>query len=217
MAGLLIAGGAFATQKAFETDKRYIALAMFPILIGLQQFMEGAVWMQAQSGDPQMTRNASLAYLFFVWLIWPVWVPYMTAQLEHEIEKQKRFLNFAFGGLLLGLFLYLPNFWQVEWLQTEIIYRSIAYQCTLLSDPFISQELLFGLYLLIVASPPLLSSHKALRMFGASLIAFVPVTYFFFAYAHVSVLCFFAAMITPYIIYIILNDKCKTFRMEMAT
>lgn len=40
--------------------------------------------------------------------------------------------------------------------------------------------------------------------------AFVPLTYFFFSYAHISVLCFFVAVMTIYIIYVILEDKCET-------
>lgn len=208
MAGLLVAGGVFATRKAHETDARYIPLALFPVLVGIQQAMEGFVWTGAEGGAAYL-HMAALGYLFFTWLVWPSYVPYMTAWLEPEMGKRKLLLFIAQAGLILGLILYLPNFWQAGWLNIEIINHSVAYQCTHITDSFVSHKWSYGLYLAIIGCSPLLSSYRALKIFGAGLITFVPLTYFFFYYAQVSVLCFFAALMTFYIIYVILEDKCS--------
>jgi hypothetical protein len=117
---------------------------------------------------------------------------------------------------MLGLVLYLPNFWNPEWLKVSIINHSIAYQYTFITDNTLPRAIPYLLYLSLIALPPLLSSHRALNIFGAGLVAFVPLTYFFFYYAHVSVLCFFAAGMTLYIIYVILHDKCKTTALWIA-
>lgn len=209
MAGLLIAGGTYALHQAREIDARYIPLALFPVLIGVQQAMEGFVWVAAESGAAYL-RMAALGYLFFTWLVWPSFVPYMTARLEDNSEKQKLFLYVAQAGMILGLILYLPNFWHEGWLSVEIVSHSIAYQCTHLGDQYIPHRIPYGLYLIFISLPPLLSSHRSLNIFGAGLVAFVPLTYFFFASAQISVLCFFAAVMTFYIIYVILEDKCKS-------
>jgi len=217
MAGLLIAGGVFAVHKAQKIDARYVPLALFPILVGIQQLMEGLVWVEAAVGDQNLLRMAALGYLFFTWLVWPTWVPYMVARLEENKRKRKLFYYFAQVGFLLGLFLYLPNFWHPDWLSTEIIKHSISYQCTHFSDPYVSHKLPYGLYLLIIALPPLLASQRALKIFGAGLVSFVPVTYFLFSYAQISVLCFFAAALTVYILHVILENKCAISRAASVT
>lgn len=208
MAGLLVAGGTFAIQKARHTDIRYVPLAAFPVLVGVQQAVEGTVWIQADAENLQ--HLAALVYLFFTWMVWTSYVPYMTARLEGSRRKRLLFLRFAQAGFVLGLVLYLPNFWNPDWLEVGIINHSIAYQCTLITDSVLPRSVPYFLYLALIALPPLLSSHRALNIFGAGLVAFVPLTYFFFYYAHISVLCFFAAVMTLYIIYVILHDKCET-------
>ncbi len=209
MAGLLVAGGVFAIHKAREVDERYLPLAAFPVVVGIQQMMEGFVWTTV-ADDSSYLRMAALAYLFFVWLVWPGFVPYMTARLEENKKKKKFFLYAAQSGLVLGMILYLPNFWNASWLKVEVLNHSIAYQCTHLSDRYIPHKLSYAVYLTVIGLPPLFSSHRALKIFGTGLISFVPVTYIFFSYAQISVLCFFAALMTFYIIYVILGNKCHT-------
>ena len=217
LSGLLVVGGGYAVHKARETDERYVPLALFPVLVGVQQFIEGIVWVEAATYDQDLLRIAALGYLFFVWMIWPVRVPYMTARLEDNLQKRKLFQYFTLAGLVLGSILYLPNLWRPDWLGIEIVRHSVAYQCTYLTDSVLPIDLLYLVYLSIIALPPLLSSFRALNILGAGLVSFVPLTYFFFSYAHVSVLCFFAAVVTLYIIYIILEDRCATYRAKMST
>ena len=208
MAGLLTAGGALALYKAYQTDRRYMALAAFPLLVGVQQALEGGVWVAADTGAADWLRLWALGYLFFVWMVWPVWVPYMSARLEGKKDRQWLFLFFAQAGFLLGVILYLPNFWNPDWLHVEIVHHSIAYQCTFITDVATPREPLYYLYLFLIAVAPLLSSHRALNIFGMGLVVFVPLTYFFFSYANISVLCFFAAAMTLYILYVIAGDWC---------
>lgn len=216
MAGLLAAGGIFAVRKAYEKDMRYVPLALFPVLVGVQQAAEGFVWLGTESGA-SFLRMAALVYLFFMWVVWPSFVPYMTAALEENVKKRKTFRLCAQAGFLLGLVLYVPNFWRPDWLSIETIHHSVVYQCVLLPDFFMPREIPGLLYLLLIGLPPLLSSHRALRIFGAGLAASVPVAYFFFYYAYFSVLCFFAAIMTLYINYVILEDRCPARLMRGST
>lgn len=208
MAGLLTAGGALALRKALQADKHYVPLAVFPVFVGVQQAIEGGVWLAAEAGAAGWLRLLALGYLFFVWMVWPVWVPYMTANLESKTGRRHLFHFLALAGFLLGLILYLPNFWNPDWLRVWIVHRSIAYQCTFIVDPVVSRTPVYLLYLFLVVAAPLLSSHRALNIFGIGLAAFVPLTYFFFSYADISVLCFFAAITTLYILHLIVEDRC---------
>lgn len=213
MSGLLMTGGLYAAHKASIIDKRYLPLALFPFCVGLQQLAEGLVWIAWDLHANNLLRAASLSYLFFVWIFWPVWVPYMTLVLEENDKIKKILYAFIVSGLLLGMILYLPNFWNASWLHTEIVKHSVAYRCTLAADLIFPRSLTYLMYLACIGIPPLFSSHRALNLIGATLICSANLTYFFFSYAEISVLCFFAAAVTVYILYVILGNKCALIKM----
>lgn len=207
MSGFLMAGGFVSLYAASRKDKKYIALALFPLLVGIQQFAEGYVWQGLNFDDRALATTAALVYLFFVWMIWPFWISFMTAQVEPRSRIRMLLYFMAGTGLGLGTILYLPYYWNPDWVNPQIIYKSISYECTLLTDSILPRRAVYAFYLLLVGLPPLLSSYRSLRIFGAGLIAAVPLTYSFFIYSNISVLCFFAAAMTLYLIYIILKDK----------
>src|SRR6266496_491346 len=66
--GVLIVGGAFAGWKALKINKRYFPVSQMPTLAGLQQFMEGHVWMGVNNSDPSMVWWAAMGFIFFSWL-----------------------------------------------------------------------------------------------------------------------------------------------------
>lgn len=206
---ILFVGGSMAVHRTLKTDRRYSALAVFPALVGIQQVAEGFVWLAADSGSDASLRGPALAYLFFTWMVWPSWVPYMVARLEPNSNKKRALYGMALGGLLLGAFLYLPNFWMRDWLSISTLHHSIVYECTFLSADYVPLAIPYLVYLTMIGLPSLLSTHSALKIFGMILIMFVFMTYFFFSYAHVSVLCFFAAAITGYILHIIFFNRCS--------
>lgn len=208
MAGILAGSGGYCTYKALQTDARYLPLAIMPLVIAVQQFMEGFAWIGAQSNNQALLYTSALSYMFFVWVFWPSWVPFMTAVLEPRSDKKKLLSVLAGIGFIFGLFLYVPYFSHPDWLQVRIFCNSLVYETNLILDQFIPRPLTVSIYLALVGATPLVSSHSYLRMFGWSLIFFVPVTHYFYVHAYISVLCFFAAAATIYLIYIVVNQKC---------
>ncbi|MCE7886703.1 MAG: hypothetical protein DYH13_04270 [Alphaproteobacteria bacterium PRO2] len=183
-------------------------MALMPLFVAIQQFFEGLAWVSAENNLPDALYSAALAYMFFVWVFWPSWVPYMTSILEPQ-EKRRRLLSaLSLTALFFGLFLYVPYFFHPAWLQAQILCHSIDYKTTLISDQFIPRPLTALIYLAFVGATPLLSSHRQVKNFGRSLIFFIPLTYFAYSHAYISVLCFFAAMATIQLVYIISEDKC---------
>lgn len=208
VAGLLIAGGSYCLYKADKVDKSYIPLALFPLIVGIQQIAEGLVWRGFSLDDPATVQAAALAYLFFTWIFWPFWVPYMTARLELQKNRAFIFKLCSMAGLAFGLLLYLPNYFDDALLTVTTNNHSIAYDCRFMTESIAPRWFHYIIYLSLIGLPPLFSSHFYLKIFGAALITAVPLTYVAFAYAHVSVLCFFAALITIYLVYLISADKC---------
>lgn len=199
---LAVAGGA-CLHQAYKEDSRYALLAFFPLLVAVQQAAEGFVWLGLDRNDLALVRGSALFYLFFVWIIWPVWVPLMIRALERDCLRRRIFLIFALCGFVLGFVLYLPNYFHADWLQVAAVKRSIAYRCALLTDYYIPRPVTYVAYLSLIALPPLLSSQASLKIFGALLAAAIPITYLFFSYAHISVLCFMAALVTIYVVCVV--------------
>jgi hypothetical protein len=98
----------------------------------------------------------------------------------------------------------------------SIVRHSVYYRCIFLPDAYFPRVITSFVYLALVGLPPLLSTHPSLRLFGAGLVLSTVLTYLFFSYAEISVLCFFAAALTLYIVYIILCDRAKSPRPSPA-
>lgn len=208
MAGVLASGGALCLQKSAYMNQKYLPLAVMPVVVSVQQFMEGLAWIGAESGQQYLLQVSALSYMFFVWVFWPSWISFMVSKLEPDLSRKKILEFFAAFGFIFGLLLYLPYFIYPDWLQTQVLCHSLDYQTKIIPDQFIPRPFTAALYLALVGATPLLSSHRQIRLFGWSLIFFVPITHLIYSYAYISVLCFFAAFATIHLIYIVTKNKC---------
>lgn len=208
MGGALLAGGALALRKSFMGDRRYFPMAAFPAMVGIQQWAEGFVWLGLEGGNPGLAVAASYFFLFFTWMVWPVWIPFLIFAVETD-EKKKRLLGvFMVAGLFLGAILFLPYFFHPDWLHPETARHAIVYNTKLLPDAYIPRQITYMVYLAIIGFAPLLSSYARLNVFGLALLTAVPVTRLLFVEAHISVLCFLAAVISFYLLNIIWRNLC---------
>lgn len=49
----LLAGGTYATAQAIKKDPRWVPLAAYPVAFGVQQTVEGAVWLDVTASPPE--------------------------------------------------------------------------------------------------------------------------------------------------------------------
>ncbi|PHS27046.1 MAG: hypothetical protein COA84_05185 [Robiginitomaculum sp.] len=207
--GLLITGGAYAAWKAWNINKRYVPVAMMPVFAGIQQVMEGHVWMGLNHSDPNMVWWGAIGFILFSWLMWPTWIPFSIYYLEPPDSKRKKpLLVFALAGFSLGLILFIPHLINPEWVDVAINKHSIAYEGTMFLDYFMPRELTYGIYLFLIITPPLLSTYLHMRLFGVTLIAVVTIVFLFLSYAYISFFCLLAGVATLHLIYIIIHNKC---------
>ncbi len=208
-AGVLATGGGFAVWKAWTINKRYLPIALMPIFAGIQQFMEGHVWMGLNAGAPDMIWWAAMGFILFSWLMWPTWVPFAMYFLEPPGSKRKKpLMLFALAGLTFGLTLYVPHLFNPDWVQVKISRQSITYEDTMLLDYIMPRWGTYAIYMVLLIIPPLLSTYKHMRIFGLTMIAVVAIVWAFFAYANISFFCLLAGLATIHLIYIIVNNKC---------
>ncbi len=204
---LLIPIGIYSIKKAFEVDKHYLTLAFVPFLFGIQQAFEGGLWLVVDDSVESSRNSMALGFLFFADLLWPCIVPLAAAFVEENRRKHQMFLVCSFLGGAFGLSIFLPLWFQPEWLSVQTTQGSILYQTVQLFDAIIPQVGARFIYVVIVTAPLLFSSVNTIRNLGILLLISIIVSGLLFSYAFVSVWCFFAAIISFYIVVII--NHCR--------
>ena len=205
-AAILAPAGVLGVHRAYRVDRRYLALATLPLLFSMQQLLEGLVWIAGRTAEPEVLTRLSLAYMFFAWVAWPVWVPVSCFFVERG-RRKNMYLAFAVAGGMLGALQYVPYFAHEGWLTTTFLDYAISYGGTELLDLIVSREVTYGIYVTVVIAPLLLSSDREIRVFGALVTAVLLATYFFFSYAYVSVFCFGGAVMSLYLVIIMLRKR----------
>jgi len=202
-AAILVPAGLAAITRAYRTDRRYLPISVLPILLGIQQAVEGIIWVSG--GDPDRVKFLSLAYMFFTWLAWPVWTPLSLYFLE-PARRKPVFVVFAILGGVLGSAQYFPYFAHDNWLVTKFLAHSISYQGNELFDYIIGRPATYILYVSFVVGPLLLSSHLHIRIFGLLVFSVLVITYIFFAYAYISVFCYGGGLMSLYLVWMIFSN-----------
>ncbi|MFV2034972.1 MAG: DUF6629 family protein [Halocynthiibacter sp.] len=205
----LVGGGVFATYKAWHINKRYLPVALMPLFAGIQQFMEGNVWLGVNSGDPFTVLLGAMGFIFFTWFMWPIWIPISIYVLEPDDSPRKPlFLVFSAIGIAFGLLLYVPHALNPEWVQVSVNRSSLAYEGTMLLDYMMPRWVTFVIYLFLITVPPLMSRYLHLRYFGLTIVAVIMVDVLLLRYAYISFFCLLAGLGSLHLIYIILRNKC---------
>lgn len=189
-AGLSAAGA--ETIRQAKTRERMPVAAM-PILFGIQQAVEGVVWVSFN--HPIINTVATHIFVFFSHVLWPTYVPFAILMIEKE-EGRRLILKIL---LLIGLATSLNLLFHSLLIGTPFAYvsgNSIAYETSLPAIP-----LGIGFYVLATCLACLVSSHKFMRIFGMALIGSFAIAYWSYAETFYSVWCFFAAILS-FIIYV---------------
>lgn len=203
-AAVLIPTGVYTLATAWRKDQAYLPLAVIPILFGVQQCFEAAVWWGLGDDRPEWVRAGAVGFLFFAIALWPGWVPFAAARLETGL---RRWLldGFAVVGLATGLAAYLPAVARYgEWLVVTVADHSIRYDFAHLPGKSTAAGVVWQVvYLTAVCCPLLLSRHRPVQAFGLVVAAAAVVTHLQFRYAFVSVWCFLAALLSLALAYVL--------------
>ena len=203
---ILVPTGIYTLVKAYQGDKRYLALAAFPLLFGLQQIIEGWLWLAFEQRVNLSIEITAIGYLLFAYFLWPFFVPLAALLVEKNASRKVLFKIFSLIGFLFGASLYVPLLINPEWLSVMMAKGSILYQPVLIYDGIVSRTAVRVFYAIIIAVPLLFSTVTSLRFFGILIFVSVAISAVFFAYAFVSIWCFFAAILSAYIVYIIHSE-----------
>jgi hypothetical protein len=192
MAGTGLSVLGVATLRATRRRSE-IPFAAIPLIFGLQQMVEGALWLSFRFDAPQL--NLAMTYLFsmFSHVLWPIFVPFAIGLLETVSWRRTVIRGFQGVGLLVGLYLL---FLIVEFPVTAVAAEHIVY----VSPHFYKLPVML-LYLAATCVSCFFSSNATIRLFGVLALLLFGVAYGLFAVALFSVWCFFAAALSS-IIYL---------------
>lgn len=200
----LLPAGAYCIESAWRKDRRLLPLAIVPVFFGLQQLCEAIVWIGIGRDDTEVMRTASLGYLLFALAVWPVWIPLALAAAETGGWHRRALVVLAGVGLLFGIAFYLPMAADGgRGIDPVVLGHSIRYDLTHVPVVKSGEWWLWMVgYLAAVTVPLLVSRNRDLRPLGAAVALFAIVSYLVFQYAFASVWCFFAAILSLYLVRI---------------
>lgn len=207
---VLVSTGLYAVQQARRLQPPYWMWALVPVLFGIQQAFEGRVWQELDAGNTSAVLPFALGFHFFSHFLWLWWLPLCSYLVEPgQTGKIKKLRKWVIGGSAIvgafaGALVYSVIFLHPEWMSVAVREHAIIYN---FSDPYpdslhipITPVTLYGLIILV---PLLFSSHRQIRIFGGlTALSMVLATAANNA-AFISVWCFFAAVLSLYLVHMI--------------
>ncbi|MGB5096441.1 MAG: DUF6629 family protein [Porticoccaceae bacterium] len=171
------------------TRKMELPFALIPLLFGVQQLVEGGIWLGFRFDAPALTMLLTQIYSLFSHVLWPIYVPLAILLLEPAPAHGRTIIAFLWAGIAVGLYLlYLLIRFPVR---AELTGGHILY-----ASPHHYAPVAMGVYLAATCISLLFSNHKVLMAFGfVALLSFVA-AYAIYTLWFISVWCFFAAILS---------------------
>ena len=192
IAGVSLSAIGVATVKKTQR-KAEIPFAMIPLLFGVQQIVEGMLWLSFRFDVPLL--NVTMTYLFtlFSHVLWPIYVPFAIGLMESVVWRKQVLSLFQITGIAVGLYLL---YFIVRFPLTSEVHENMVYVL-----PYVKEHPVLEFYLAATCVAPLFSSHKIVNIFGVLALLLFMLAYWFYTVAFFSVWCFFAAILSV-IIYL---------------
>lgn len=200
-AAALIPSGLYTIIKARGTDPHHVPFAAFPLAFGVQQVFEGMVWLQMGGHTVLDQQAAALGFTFFSHFFWLLWVPLSVWVLERRKIRRRVNLVVILIGALFGASLYIPLHLYDGWLDVVLIQGSIEYKATLVYDGVLSRLGVRVIYAVLIVAPLIFCSERYIQLFGVLVAMTVAAAVLFYGYAFISVWCFFAAVLSLYLVF----------------
>lgn len=178
--------------------RKELPLAAIPLLFGVQQLIDGAVWLSF--GAPAVHTAATYAYALFAFVFWPIFTP--LALLSVETKRTRREILEALAVVGLGVGLFFAYFILFGTVTAQIVNHCVAYDTP---HPYGFGILAF--YLIATCGAFFVSSKKILTIFGIVLLVSFAVAGWFYFETFSSVWCFFAAILSGIIYWHFQNES----------
>jgi hypothetical protein len=201
-AGVILATIGVASIKKCKSA-RMAPFAAIPVIFSIQQLTEGFLWLSLTNPAFAPMENATTyLFLFIAQVIWPFWVPMSVMLAEQKIKLSQQILTAL--GILVSAYLLICL------LTYEVHAENTGYHIAYIQNyPHWLRNYAGGLYLLVTIAPPFISVLKRMWSLGFAILISYVITAIFYNDYIVSVWCFFAAVIS-FAVYFIIYDLKRT-------
>ena len=208
-----IAGAALVTVGVatlrMAPRRSEIPFAAIPLLFGIQQLIEGLIWLSLSEALPLHNAQLTFVYSLFSHVLWPIYVPYAVRSLEPMAWRRRALLAAQIAGIAVGGYL-LYNLIQFP-VTSRVLGAHIVYE-----TPHFYVGAVMALYLAATCVSSLLASNRIIRWFGALSLATFLAAYAIHAATLVSVWCFFAAILS-FLVYLYLRGQRSPNRSGLSS
>lgn len=198
---LLSAGGLITLSQTKKISE--IPLASIPLIFGLQQGLEGIVWITNPTNPAYYL--GMYGFLFCAYAFWPVFLPWAILTYERAPHRNPPLLAVALIGTGVGAY-FLLNLVRGG-ISASILHHSVCYS--------FQPEFGYGLglcYIFVVVLAGFLARDRFMKIFGSALVGALLLSRLIAEHSLPSVWCFFGALISSIIAYhFIVTRKNKSF------
>jgi len=197
--GSLVVVGVATLKKVANGDHFHSRLpyASIPLLFGIQQIVEGLLWVSMTQDMAQLKTAMTYLFTFFSHMLWPVLVPFAIARMEAAAPIRAWRKNTMWGFRVVGVVVAMLL---LELVATQPL-TAVVDQHIIYVTPFFYDWPMMVLYIAATCMVAFFSTHRLVQLFGLTVLAFFFVSWWFYTEALFSVWCFFAAMISM-VIYV---------------
>jgi hypothetical protein len=213
-AGASFAGGVIISAIGVATIREVhkpsqLVFACIPIFFGLQQIVEGCLWLSLPNIDYlNIQRVSTYLFLILAQVLWPTFIPVSVLLMEESGKRKNLMRIFLALGLTLSMYYsFCLIFFNIT---PEITGYHILYTTTF---PDLFAIPAFIVYLIVTITPLFISSIKMTHLMAILMFFSCLITAIFFTQYLISVWCFFAALISG-VIFWILRDSKKAFNFK---
>lgn len=182
-----------------------LVFACIPIFFGIQQVTEGILWLTIPNPEYNGLRIfATYLFLIMADVLWPMIIPLSVLFMEENIKRKRILWIFLITGSTVSLY------YAFCLLTFTVTPRIMGYHILYSNNFPESLAMIAFLVYLVATIPPLfVSSIKRTHILGILMFLSCAVTALFFTQFLTSVWCFFAALISGVIFWILRDSKRK--------
>ncbi|MES2774382.1 MAG: DUF6629 family protein [Bacteroidota bacterium] len=197
-AGIVLSvAGAVAISKSRTPAQR--AFASIPLLFAVQQISEGFVWLGLSNDQFKGGLTvATFTFLIFAQIVWTLWIPFSLLLLEKDVRRKKILRVLLGTGVALSIY----HAWglMVHPITGEALDCHIFYHVEYLRPYRLYSGFVYGVAAIV---PCFFSSVKRMWWLGAAFLGSYIATQFIYTLHVISVWCFFAALLSMIVIFIL--------------
>jgi hypothetical protein len=183
-------------MRASTPSTRYFAAV--PLLFAVQQLSEGVLWIALANNYTLLARSMPYVFLFFAFFLWPILLPYSLYEMETEPQRKHILAVLSGLGLFFGSTLY--GYVLIGGVSATIVACHLYYA---LDINYVTGLFCTCIYMVCTVGAGLVTSRRAIHVFAILVALSYAISHLFY-YTHlVSVWCFFAAILSACVYWII--------------